>query len=153
MDSRTSDSLESNNYLRRSSDYAWQLLVAAGAILVRPLALPLYTNLTAHTDSIPPSQRIRAHPTPLNSINLPLLPTLPPRSSIIHIWPHHYSSRILPIPDGGDGPSHGRTCSRCCGRCGPRCGTRLVVGNIWRSGGEGYVGEMGESTFVGEDFR
>jgi len=43
---RTSDSLESNNYLRRSSDYAWQLFVAAGAILTlsRPLNAYVHTR-------------------------------------------------------------------------------------------------------------
>jgi hypothetical protein len=37
LQSRNSDGLESNYYSGRSADYAWQLIWAAGAILVRPV--------------------------------------------------------------------------------------------------------------------
>jgi len=41
---RCSDALESNHYSRRSSDYAWQLLVAAGAIITLSRPLNAYVH-------------------------------------------------------------------------------------------------------------
>jgi hypothetical protein len=100
--SRNSDQLESTRYARRSADYAWQLFIAAGAIVVRrftsvipfsglfhpslPLTGTQHPTLDIHTQP-------RVHARSYLHRRLPLSTRLP----VVPIRTRHFPSDLPPV--------------------------------------------------------
>ena len=148
--SRTSEQLELSPYTRRSADYAWQLVLASAAIMVRlrcpslhPISFSPTMSITA--DRQCPTLLIRIHP-PLPPLhNLPLLRPRPPGRPNLLLRPHHPPHLLPALRNDRHGSPHGRTRSsrtshrRCCSRtsvvvgCLGDCkrGTRRRTGGVW----------------------